>query len=88
MRIEPCYGFIVNYFVLLRYTRPSSHKGKREGSDEMLMMLPFLSGALAVWFGILGKRRPCFALWLVTLAVFAVGAHRYMTGPVPLPLAL
>lgn len=54
----------------------------------MLMMLPFLSGALAVWFGILGKRRPCFALWLVTLSVFAVGAHRYMTGPVPLPLAL
>lgn len=49
----------------------------------MLMMLPFLSGALAVWFGILGKRRPCFALWLVTLAVFAVGAHRYMTGPCP-----
>ena len=32
----------------------------------MIMMLPFLTGLVAVWFGLLGKRRPCVAFWLIT----------------------
>ena len=40
----------------------------------MVMMLPFLTGLVAVWFGMLGKRRPAVAFWIVTLGIFAAGA--------------
>ena len=36
----------------------------------MVMMLPFLTGLVA-WFGMLGKRRPAVAFWIVTLGIFA-----------------
>ncbi|AKQ54868.1 DUF5993 family protein [Bordetella hinzii] len=52
----------------------------------MLTLLPFLSGLAAVWFGILGRRRPCVALWLLTLVFFVAGTQALMTGPLPLSL--
>lgn len=50
----------------------------------MIMMLPFLTGSVAVWFGVLGKRRPCVTFWLLTLALFAAWCHYHMTSPLAL----
>ncbi|WP_179283245.1 MULTISPECIES: DUF5993 family protein [Bordetella] len=52
----------------------------------MIMMLPFVLGMLAVWFGIRGRRSACFALWIVTLLVFAAWANHHMTDPLRLSL--
>ncbi|WP_459615203.1 DUF5993 family protein [Bordetella sp. 2513F-2] len=46
----------------------------------MVLMLPFLTGALAAWCGFQGKRSACFMLWVATLAVLAAGASRHMHG--------
>lgn len=50
----------------------------------MIMMLPFLTGSVAVCFGVLGKRRPCVTFWLLTLAIFAAWCHYHMTSPLAL----
>lgn len=47
----------------------------------MIMMLPFLTGMLGVWFGIRGQRKMCIAMWLVTLAIFIVWANFHITEP-------
>lgn len=52
----------------------------------MIMMLPFLTSALAVWYGMLGKRRPCFTLWLATLLIFVAGAGPHLARPFVLAL--
>ena len=52
----------------------------------MVMMLPFVFGMLAVWFGIRGKRGACFALWVLTLIVFAAWANYHMTDALRLSL--
>lgn len=71
--------------------RPAGHfrlarqawKGK---GTEMIMMLPFVLGMLAVWFGIRGKRGACFALWVLSLIVLAAWARYHMTDAMPLAL--
>lgn len=52
----------------------------------MIMMLPFLTGLVAVWFGVLGRRRPCVTFWLLTLAIFGVWCQYHMTSPLALSL--
>lgn len=52
----------------------------------MIMMLPFLTGLVAVWFGMLGKRRACVAFWLITLLVFAAWCQFHMNSPLALSL--
>jgi hypothetical protein len=52
----------------------------------MIMMLPFVLGMLAVWFGIRGRRNICFTLWIVTLAVFVAWAHYHMNDALQLSL--
>lgn len=52
----------------------------------MLTLLPFLSGLLALWFGILGRRRPCVTFWVLTLALFLVAADSLLTGSIPVVL--
>jgi hypothetical protein len=52
----------------------------------MAMVFPFLTGALAICYGILGKRPACFALWLLTLGLFAGWALQHLDGPLPLSL--
>jgi hypothetical protein len=52
----------------------------------MIMMLPFVLGMLAVWFGIRGKRGASFTLWILALAVFAVWANYHMTDALRLSL--
>lgn len=52
----------------------------------MIMMLPFVLGMLAVWFGIRGRREACCTLWVLTLIVFAVWAHYHMTEALRLSL--
>ncbi|WP_162493857.1 DUF5993 family protein [Bordetella sp. H567] len=50
------------------------------------MMLPFVLGMLAVWFGMRGRREACVTLWVLTLIVFAVGARYHMTDVLRLAL--
>ena len=50
----------------------------------MVMMLPFLTGLIAVWFGMLRRRRPCVTFWLLTLALFAAWCQYHMTSPLAL----
>ncbi|WP_179284189.1 MULTISPECIES: DUF5993 family protein [Alcaligenaceae] len=38
----------------------------------MVMLLPFLLGTLAVWFGLRGRRGASFTFWILTLVLFAV----------------
>jgi hypothetical protein len=52
----------------------------------MIMMLPFLSGMLAVWFGIKGRRTACVTLWFITLAIFAAWCNVHMTDPLAVSL--
>jgi hypothetical protein len=52
----------------------------------MIMMLPFVLGMVAVWFGMRGRRGACVAMWLITLAVFAAWAHFHMTDPLRMAL--
>lgn len=47
---------------------------------RMVMMLLFLTGLVAVWFGMRGKRRPCVAFWLIALMIFAAEC-RYLLHP-------
>jgi hypothetical protein len=53
----------------------------------MEMVFPFLTGTLAVCYGILGRRPACFALWLLTLGLSAVLAGGHFDGH-HLPLTL
>lgn len=52
----------------------------------MIMMLPFLTAMLAVWFGIRGQRPACLALWLLTLAIFAAWCNFHMSDSLGLSL--
>ncbi|MGN6458594.1 MAG: DUF5993 family protein [Achromobacter mucicolens] len=52
----------------------------------MVMMLPFVTGTLAVWFGLVGRRRPCVTFWLLTLVNFAAWFNYHMTSPLALSL--
>lgn len=47
----------------------------------MIMMLPFLTGLLAVWFGMRGQRKSCIALWAITTIVFIAWARFHITDP-------
>lgn len=52
----------------------------------MVMMLPFVTGMLAVWFGLVGRRRPCVTFWLLTVVIFAAWCNYHMTSPLALSL--
>lgn len=52
----------------------------------MIMMLPFLTGVVSIWFGIQGRRRACLWFWLLTLAIFAAWCRFHMTDPLTLTL--
>lgn len=52
----------------------------------MVMMLPFLLGMIAVWFGMRGKRDACFALWILTLIVFVLSCRFHMSDALHLSL--
>jgi hypothetical protein len=45
----------------------------------MIMMLPFLTGALAAWFGMRGQRRLCIWAWLATLVIYTAWCKFHMT---------
>ncbi|WP_186332330.1 hypothetical protein [Bordetella genomosp. 13] len=52
----------------------------------MGLMLPFIVGAAAVWYGMLGRRPACFLLWLAALILFGVAAYPYVAAPLPFVL--
>lgn len=47
----------------------------------MIMMLPFLTGMLGVWFGIRGLRGMSITFWFITLVIFGVWANFHITEP-------
>lgn len=55
-------------------------------ANHMVMMLPFLTAAIALWLALMGKRGACLWLWLLTLIIFAVWCHQHMTGTLPISL--
>jgi len=61
-----------------------SKRGRKK--QRMIMMLPFLTGLVAVWFGVAGKRRPCVTFWVLTLLIFAAWCQHHMTSPLALSL--
>jgi len=52
----------------------------------MAMIWPFLAGALAVWYGIVGRRPACFMLWLLTFVLLAISARPHLYGALPFAL--
>lgn len=52
----------------------------------MVMMLPFLTSAMSIWFGIRGRRQACLVLWLLTIVIFAAWCGVHMTDPLALSL--
>ena len=52
----------------------------------MGLMLPFVVGAAAVWYGWLGKRPACFLLWMATFILFGVAAYPYLAARLPFVL--
>lgn len=52
----------------------------------MIMMLPFLTGLIGIWFGIRGHRRLCVAFWLVTLLVYIAWLRFHITDALPISL--
>ncbi len=52
----------------------------------MAMILPFLAGAAAIWYGMLGRRPACFALWVVTFGLLFAAVHPHMAGRLPFVL--
>lgn len=52
----------------------------------MVMMLPFLTGAMSVWFGMRGRRQACLWFWLFTIVIFAAWCRFHMTDPLALSL--
>ena len=52
----------------------------------MAMVFPFLTGALAICYGILGRRPACVAFWLLTFCLFAAWACQHLDGRLPLTL--
>jgi len=52
----------------------------------MVMMLPFLTGAIAVWYALRGRRHASLWAWTLTLLVFAAWCRFHMTDPLGLSL--
>jgi len=52
----------------------------------MVMMLPFLTAAIALWLGLTGRRSPCLWLWLLTSIIFAAWCYQHMTGTLSISL--
>ncbi|MGN6658804.1 MAG: DUF5993 family protein, partial [Achromobacter mucicolens] len=50
----------------------------------MVMMLPFVTGTLAVWFGLVGRRRPSVKFWLLTLVIFSAWCNYHKNTPLAL----
>jgi hypothetical protein len=65
--------------------RPRAGKDNFE-ANHMVMMLPFLTAAIALWLGLTGRRNPCLWLWLLTLIIFAVWCRQHMTSTLPISL--
>ena len=45
----------------------------------MIMMLPFLTCAIAMWYGMMGMRRPSVVFWLLSLGLFIAWCSVHMS---------
>ncbi|WP_460874223.1 DUF5993 family protein [Paralcaligenes ginsengisoli] len=52
----------------------------------MIMMLPFLTGIMSIWFGIRGQRRACLWFWLLSSIIFLAWCKVHMNDPLILSL--
>ncbi|OWT66217.1 DUF5993 family protein [Candidimonas nitroreducens] len=55
-------------------------------ANPIVMMLPFLTAAIALWLGLTGRRSPCLWLWLLTSIIFAAWCYQHMTGTLSISL--
>jgi hypothetical protein len=52
----------------------------------MIMVLPFVTGAIAAWLGMRGKRSACLFAWFITFVIFIAWCAYHMTDPLTLSL--
>jgi len=52
----------------------------------MVMMLPFLTGLLAVWFGLAGRRGASLVCWGLTLVLLLLWSRIHMTDSLTITL--
>jgi hypothetical protein len=45
------------------------------------MMLPFLLGTMAIWYGVRGRRDSSALMWVLALIVFVLWCRFHMTDP-------
>ncbi len=51
----------------------------------MVMMLPFFTASLAIWFGLRGRREPCLWVWLLTALIYLIWCNYHMSNHLDLP---
>jgi len=54
-------------------------------STTMVMMLPFFTASLAIWFGLRGRREPCLWVWLLTALIYLIWCNYHMSNHLDLP---
>lgn len=52
----------------------------------MVMMLPFLSALLAIWFALRGNRSYTIRTWIFTFVIFLVWMQYHMTDKLSISL--
>ncbi|WP_370523839.1 DUF5993 family protein [Neopusillimonas aestuarii] len=60
--------------------------GIENRGHKMIMVLPFLTGAIAAWLGVMGKRRACLWAWFITFVIFIAWCQYHMTDSLPISL--
>jgi hypothetical protein len=52
----------------------------------MIMLLPFLTALIAIWFAIRGQRAAAIGLWVITLAIYVAWMKYHMTDALNISL--
>lgn len=45
---------------------------------DMIMVLPFITGLMAIYAGIRGRRAKCIGMWCITIAVYLAWCQYHM----------
>ena len=52
----------------------------------MIMFLPFLTAAIAIWFGLRGSRAGTIAMWAVTFVIYLAWLKYHITDQLAISL--
>lgn len=58
----------------------------RSEISAMIMFLPFLTAAIAVWFGLRGSRAGTIAMWVVTFVIYLAWLKYHITDQLAISL--